>query len=727
MIGVNKVENNVKVSIIIPVYNVEKYLRECLDSALNQTLKEIEIICVNDGSTDSSVDILKEYSLKDSRVKIISKKNSGYGNTMNVGIKAAHGEYINFLESDDLIEADMLETLYNIAQKDKEIDIIKGDYYEYFGEQNQLKPIELLKDKEYYNKCLDPSSNLWLFYVPMMNCLGLFKREFIEKNGILHNETPGASHQDMGFWFQTFCLARKVYFVNKPFYKYRQDNMSSSMNTLSSENKIYCVHDEYLYIFEFLKRNEKIRNWVAPVFYHRFFGSSYFRYNNFVDYLKPLFLHVFGEDLKFYSQEKDFTLDRFSPNEKKITQQLIEDSQAYYLKEATNDTEFLNLRLKIKELEKYSNLFNDIKRKDTDKDYKNNQMPKVSVIIPIYNVEKYLRKCLDSIVNQSLKDIEIICINDGSTDNSMSILEEYQKKDKRIQVYSQVNLGQSAARNKGINIANGECVYFMDSDDKLDTTALEYCYNELTKNNLDILYFDAEVFFDNDELKDKYKHMIGTYKRESTYNEIYTGLKLFSLLKKQNKYRVSPCLQFLSRKFLLENSINFINGIIYEDNLFSFKCLLNAQRVSHRNIPFFKRRIREDSTTTKPLTWKNFYGYFICFIEMSNLALKYPMSKEEEKSVIDELKQIRNSAKRILNNLVKSEKANYGLLNDIEKLYFTMIFEDKQCVETKIVIKELEYSNNLVQKIDGCLKCYKEHGLKYTLKRIYLHLIGKAR
>ena len=201
MIGVNKVENNVKVSIIIPVYNVEKYLRECLDSALNQTLKEIEIICVNDGSTDSSVDILKEYSLKYSRVKIISKKNSGYGNTMNVGIKAAQGEYINFLESDDLIEADMLETLYNIAQKDEEIDIIKGDYYEYFGEQNQLKPIELLKDKEYYNKCLDPSSNLWLFYVPMMNCLGLFKREFIEKMifYIMKHQGPLIKIWDFGF------------------------------------------------------------------------------------------------------------------------------------------------------------------------------------------------------------------------------------------------------------------------------------------------------------------------------------------------------------------------------------------------------------------------------------------------------------------------------------------------------------------------------------------------
>lgn len=713
--------NNLKVSIIIPVYNVEKYLRECLDSALNQTLKEIEIICVNDGSTDSSLDILKEYSFKDSRVKIISKKNSGYGNTMNVGIKAAQGEYISFLESDDLIESDMLETLYNIAQKDEEIDIIKGDYYEYFGEQAQLKPIELLKDKEYYNKCLDPNSNLWLFYVPMMNCLGLFKREFIAQNGILHNETPGASHQDMGFWFQTFCLARKVYFVNKPFYKYRQDNMSSSMNTLSSENKIYCVHDEYLYIFEFLKRNEKIRKWVAPVFYHRFFGSSYFRYNNFVDYLKPLFLHVFGEDLKFYSKEKDFTLDRFSVNERKIVYELIEDSQAFYLKETRNNNEILTLKLRIKELERYGNLSNDNLIKKYKRHKENENTCKVSVIIPVYNVEKYLKECLDSILNQTLNDIEIICINDGSTDNSLTILEEYQRKDTRIQVYSQPNLGQSAARNSGLEKATGECIYFMDSDDKLDTTALEYCYNELLKNELDVLYFDAEVFFDNLFVKEMHRIPENTYKREKSYDSIYTGLELFNIFKFQNKYRVSPCLQFFKRDFLIEFDIKFVYGIIYEDNIFALKVLLNAQRVSHRNIPLFKRRIREYSTTTKPLTWKNFYGYFVCFIEMSYLVYKYNVSKEFEISIVDELLQIKRRAKNILNILSYSELKDHEILNEVERMYFNLLFTDNK------TLIEKNYPNKIIQKIDGCIKCYKEHGLKYTLKRIYLHLIGKAR
>ena len=102
----------VKVSIIIPVCNVEVYLRECIESALNQTLKEIEIICVNDGSTDGSLRILKEYAAKDKRVKIIDKENAGYGHTMNIGMDMAQGEYIAILESDDYILPNMMQTLY---------------------------------------------------------------------------------------------------------------------------------------------------------------------------------------------------------------------------------------------------------------------------------------------------------------------------------------------------------------------------------------------------------------------------------------------------------------------------------------------------------------------------------------------------------------------------------------------------------------------------------------
>lgn len=261
----------------------------------------------------------------------------------------------------------------------------------------------------------------------------------------------------------------------------------------------------------------------------------------------------------------------------------------------------------------------------------------------------------------------------------------------------------------------------MDSDDKLDTTALEYCYNELFKNELDVLYFDAEVFFDNLFVKEMHRIPEDTYKREKSYDSIYTGLELFRIFKFQNKYRVSPCLQFFRRDFLIEFGIKFVYGIIYEDNIFALKVLLNAQRVSHRNIPLFKRRIREYSTTTKTLTWKNFYGYFVCFIEMSYLVYKYNVSKEFEISIVDELLQIKRRAKNILNTLSDSELKDYEILNELEKMYFNLLFTDNK------TLIEKKYSNKVIQKIDGCIKCYKEHGLKYTLKRIYLHLIGKAK
>ena len=121
-----------KVSVVVPIYNVEKYLRQCLDSIVNQTLKDIEIICVDDGSTDSSPEIIQEYAAKDSRVKVITKPNSGYGNSMNRGFDLAEGEYVGIVESDDYAELDMFEKLYQRAEKNK-LDVVKSGYYFYYS------------------------------------------------------------------------------------------------------------------------------------------------------------------------------------------------------------------------------------------------------------------------------------------------------------------------------------------------------------------------------------------------------------------------------------------------------------------------------------------------------------------------------------------------------------------------------------------------------------------
>ena len=145
----------IAVSVVIPVYNVKKYIKECLDSVLNQTLNNIQIICVDDGSTDGSEKILDEYEKKDSRITVIHKANGGYGQAMNIGNAHARGEYIAILEPDDYIDIDMYEELYSIA-KEKDLDFVKSNYYRFWGdgESRKFEYAPLNGDRDMYNKVL---------------------------------------------------------------------------------------------------------------------------------------------------------------------------------------------------------------------------------------------------------------------------------------------------------------------------------------------------------------------------------------------------------------------------------------------------------------------------------------------------------------------------------------------------------------------------------------------
>lgn len=257
-----------KVSIIVPVYNVEKYLKECLDSVQNQTLKDIEIICIDDGSTDLSAQILDEYAKKDSRFKIVHKQNEGYGKAMNVGLDLATAPYVGIVESDDRVEVDMYEKLY-VLMEEKRVDMIKADYYEFYegakGEaiENYIYAISeprlrhyipLTKGKlEKFLALYDSEFNIAeceeAFIFEKYTWSGLYNREFLNKNHIRHNETPGASYQDNGFWFQTMVKAEKIYFTKQAFYHYRIDNLNSSIH---SKAKVFAVCDEYNFICDFL-------------------------------------------------------------------------------------------------------------------------------------------------------------------------------------------------------------------------------------------------------------------------------------------------------------------------------------------------------------------------------------------------------------------------------------------------------------------------------------------
>ena len=155
-----------KVSIIVPIYNVEQYLEECMDSIVGQTLEDLEIICVNDGSTDGSLDILKKYAAADDRIIIIDKENEGYGCAMNDGLDRATGDYVGIVEPDDYVDIHMYEDLYHIAEE-KNLDIVKADFYRFVCNKNGevLKFYDALsKDGTGYNEVINPKNNDKIFF-----------------------------------------------------------------------------------------------------------------------------------------------------------------------------------------------------------------------------------------------------------------------------------------------------------------------------------------------------------------------------------------------------------------------------------------------------------------------------------------------------------------------------------------------------------------------------------
>ena len=322
--------SKVDVSIVVPVYNVEKYVGECLDSILKQTKKEIEVICVNDGSTDKSLEILRKYEKKDSRIKVITKPNSGYGNTMNVGFEAAVGEYIAIVESDDYITSNMFERLYDTI-KIYDADVVKSDHYTFSTKEGMdVKEYQNLCPSEYYNRILNAEICPEIFTFTMMNWTGLYKTEFIRNNNIRHNETPGASFQDNGFWFQAISMAKKVVFINEAFYHYRQDNPNSSIN---NKKKVYCICEEYKFMTKILNNHKEF----GPEYHKRFLEKKFFNYINsyrrISDEYKIEFLEHIAEEFRDDLQDSKLRIETIDPWIYMQINRIIDSPQLFYIED----------------------------------------------------------------------------------------------------------------------------------------------------------------------------------------------------------------------------------------------------------------------------------------------------------------------------------------------------------------------------------------------------------
>ena len=239
-----------KVSVIIPVYNVEKYLSQCLDSALKQTLTDIEFICVNDGSIDKSGEILAAYAAKDRRIKVINQTNGGYGKAINTGLAAATGEYVGILESDDWADENMYASLYQTAAENN-LDVVKADFYNAWSD-GRKKRVCLGKDGD-YNKVFRLKPQHYIPKIWGSIWSALYKRSFLLKHDIRVSETGGASYQDTGFIFKTNICAERMMLTDGAYLNYRQDNIASSVK---NRDKVFSLSKEYEEIEQYLQQHD---------------------------------------------------------------------------------------------------------------------------------------------------------------------------------------------------------------------------------------------------------------------------------------------------------------------------------------------------------------------------------------------------------------------------------------------------------------------------------------
>lgn len=281
------------ISVLIPVYNVQAYLAECLDSLCAQTFGDFETICINDGSTDGSRDLIVSYVEKDSRFRLIDKQNSGYGASMNRGLDAATGKYIAILESDDYYVPETLRALLDAAES-FDAQVVKANCYFYWSGPPAKNVLKDLVPHTQIGRLVNPQVEREIFSLTPAVWAALYRRDFLVDNDIRFNETPGASYQDASFNFKVWVSATRAVFLKEGYVHYRQDNQSSSVK---APGKMYCVCDEYAEMDRYLRARGDVPDWLWALKAKMKYDTYMWNYERLVDELKLEFLLRMSEEL----------------------------------------------------------------------------------------------------------------------------------------------------------------------------------------------------------------------------------------------------------------------------------------------------------------------------------------------------------------------------------------------------------------------------------------------
>lgn len=560
--------NNELISIIVPIYNKEDYLRQCLDSIINQSYTNFEVLLVNDGSTDSSGIICQEYSERDSRFRYIEKKNGGVSSARNLGLELSEGAYITFIDSDDWIEFNYLEVLYN-ALRENNTDVAISSYKSYYLDGNFYLRVYSSQEEEFL-RIGKRNRDVFLEEFPKLgklnhdfHCIAskLFKRELLESQKFDESINYG---EDLYFFFNLYLKIQSIIYVKEATYIYRQHGTNITLNfTESLALQEIQIHEQILKSAE----NQ---------------GIASFYYLEKLKYIVSLRIEQFP-----YSDA----------------------------------------------IKKYETIVSDLENRVTY------PQPLISLIVPIYNVENYLWMCLDSIAKQTYSNIEVVLINDGSSDGSKEICQEFVNRDNRFRYFEKNNGGLSDARNVGIIRSQGEFISFIDSDDWIDSTYVEDLYKAALLNDSEVVVSNYKEF--HNEQNVYLIHFFDDY-----YERNYNGEELIQQLpfleRKDLSFTTSWGILFSRRLF---ECISFPKGKNIEDTRTNYRLFAESYHSTYIHKSLYNYRVGLDSISGN-INEKLLIDVFECLTErMAIYAMKDWNVTEEKKNILSNLQMSYQQAK----------------------------------------------------------------------------------
>lgn len=548
-------------------------------------MQDIEFICINDGSTDNCLDIINEYVASDSRFKLLNKQNSGYGDSMNKGLAMAKGKYIGIVESDDWAESDMFEQLSSLAEANN-AQAVKSNFYFYVSYGGGSNKKFSIVDPNEVGVVVSPRVTPHIFKGMSTIWSGLYSRQFLIDNDINFVPSPGASYQDTAFNFKVWAAATRVIYTDKAYLHYRIDNESSSVK---SRSKVFCVCDEFASIKKYLL-DHRLMSQLKSVYTQRkldiyLWNASRLDGTNLRDFVARM--------------SKELNDDR---KQGLIDTALCSSTELSALKSISNSPSTYLAKRSIKAFcskpynlcTRLTNKANPSRAKrlhivntlqgayelnqDTLLSYesripskKTDATPGISIIIPVYNAARYLCETLDSLLVQTFSDIEIICVNDGSTDTSLDILNKYQKQDKRVRIITQPNSGVATARNAGLKNAAGKYIMWCDSDDTYDPNMCLKMYCAMERRHTDLAICSQNIIYD--EVGKSLVKDTSAYLQHKYHDEQLITCPLIT------DTDVSLWNKIFRRDIIERYDIHFPDGLLFEDAYFCNTYMLKSKTI----------------------------------------------------------------------------------------------------------------------------------------------------